>query len=199
MATVIVLDPVASAMESFLLHVRNTFPGTVNTARGIRELGNFQKGDEIQQSIEMIAREIEYISPTSVDIGTQGAQVDVQWKVAQLRFTAQFDLWTPSRVFQDISGPDVEDLFYNRLPHQGGLHILSNWYHDRPIIVTAGAGVDVRDSNAVVEGSWQKRWELSFLTDLIVISKLPKATEIRISLSTELGPDIVAEPDLIIT
>lgn len=199
MATVITLDPIASALESFRDHIEATAPGGTLARRGIQELGNAQAGDVSEYSLEMISREIEHLIPTAVDIGSQGAQVDVQWKVAQLRLRIQMDLWAPYRILQDIFGPSTEGLFYNRLPHQGGLHLVSTHYFDRPLTITAGAGVDIRDSQAVAEGSWQRRWDVEILTDLVVVSKLPKMSEILISLSTQLGPDIVAEPDRSVT
>lgn len=198
MATAITLDPIAAALTAFRDHVRTEIP-TATAVRGIQELGNSQSGNSPEYSIEMIDREIEYLIPTPVDIGSQGAQVDVQWKVASLRFTAQLDFWVPYRILQDILGPVTEALFHNNLPHHSGLHLTSSHYYDRPLTITAGVGVDVRDSQAVIEGSWERRWELEFLTDLVVVSKLPKASEVIISLSTQLGPDTVVEPDLSVT
>ena len=118
MPTIITLDPIASALESFRAHLEASLPGTL-ARRGIQELGNPQLGSGPEYSIEMISREIELLIPTPVDIGSQGALVDVQWKVAQLRFTAQLDLWVPYRFTQDLLGDPTEGLFYNRLPHQG--------------------------------------------------------------------------------
>ena len=199
MAASITLPPIESALETFRLHVVAQLPGST-VRRGIQELGEDQLGDAAEFSIVPISREVEYIVPTEVDRVDAAPTATVTWKVAQLRFTAQLDFWVPYRVLSDLaSGPIIENLFYNRIPHQGGLTLMSNWYFDRPITVTAGAGIPIVDATAVQEGSWQKRWEVEFLTDLVVVAPIPIAAEIQIALSTQLGPDTVAEPDRIIT
>lgn len=199
MASIVTLDPVASALETILTHFKTQIPALV-VKRGIQELGNDQLGSGPEISLVEISREWEELSPTVVNEVPLNAIIStVTWKVAQLRIVAQMDAFMSYRVAHDVIGPALDSAFYNRLPWKGGLELLSNWYHDRPLTISkAGAGINQRDPGEVAQGSWERRWELEILTDLVVVGQSPTIQEIAIALSTQLGPDTVTDPDLLI-
>ncbi len=200
MASSIILDPVAAALTAVRDHFTASIPG-LRVVRGIQELGIDQTGAAPEMSMVELTRDWEELTPTEVDKATTAPGVALAtWKVAQLRIQAQIDFWTPYRVAQDLFGPLIEAAFYNRLPQQGGLFLDSFHYHGRPLVISrVGAGINQRDSQDVAQGSWRRTWTLEILTDLVVQTSLPIASEILIDLSTQLGPDTVTEPDLSIT
>ena len=195
MATLVTLDPVASALASIRAHFVAEIPTAV-IKRGIQELGIDETGDAVEISLVELSRDWEELPPTLVDTLSGVLRL---YKVAQLRVSAQLDLWAPYRVSQDIFGPLVEKAFYNRLPWKGGLELPSAHYYDRPLTISkAGAGINQRDPDSVAQGSWQKTYTLEILTDLVVEVEVPFANLITFELSTQLGPDTVTEPDLLV-
>jgi len=195
MPTSVTLDPVASALATIRAHFAAEIPA-LTWRRGIQELGIDQEGSAPEGSLIAIARDWEELPPTKV--ASLGANLYL-FKVAQLRITAQLDLWAPYRIGLDLFGPFIDEVWHNRLPWKGGLELPSAHYFDRPLTASkSGAGIDDRDPDAVARGSWQKTYTLEILTDLVVKATVPTATLITFELSTQLGPDTAQEPDFLV-
>ncbi len=196
MATSVTLDPLASALATIRAHFGTEIPALV-WKRGIQELGISQSGSGIEGSLIALTRDWEELAPVKVE--TVGGTTHL-FKVAQLRIMAQLDLWAPYRVGLDLLGPQLDEVWHNRLPWKGGLELASAHYYDRPLTISkSGGGVDARDPDDVAQGSWHKTYTLEILSDLVVKATVPIASLITFELSTQLGPDTFTEPDFLIS
>ena len=200
MPSSITLDPVASALESIRAHFVAGLPGT-DCVRGPQEFPEDYAGDVQILSLIEISREWEELPPVEVEtVAASPSSSTVTYKVAQIRLRAQLDIWAPYRFHQDLFGPVVGALFHNRVPWQSGLFLASTHYHDRPLSVSQlGGAITQRDPEDVAEGIWRRTWDLEILTDLVLkLTNQPTLVDVRMLLSTELGPDILTEPDYIV-
>lgn len=207
MATSIPYDPVASALEAVRAHIKAHIPGAVSV-RGPEEFPESYSGGVVFSVVELSRGWAAMMTPAEVDrtdLGPTAARV--VWRVAQLEIAAQVTLWADYRFIQDILAGAVESggavgtsMWHNRLPWKVGLELASEEYHGRPLTIEAGGGIAQRDPDDVVEGMWRRTWDLDILTDLVATSlSIPVAEEIVLLLSTELGSDIVTEPDFEVT
>lgn len=201
MATSLPYDPVASALEAVSAHILTLLP-TAISIRGPEEFPGDYAGGLVFSIVEL-SREWEEVTPTEVSRLTIAQTNSTLYKVAQLRLRAQVKMWTDYRFIQDVIGGAVESggltlesMWHNRLPWKGGLELVSEWYHQRPLTITAGAGISEQDPDNVGDGMWRRIWDLDILTDLVARDlNSPIAETIIFELSTELGPDTVTEPD----
>lgn len=206
MATLLPYDPVPAALEAVAAHIKSRFPDAVSI-RGPEEFPEDYDGGVVFSIVELSLEREDLMAPSLVDQNnTTDISADPLYKMAQLTIRAQVTMWTDYRFTQAAQGGVVEgggalqkSLWHNRLPRKGGLDLTSDLYHDRPLTITAGGGVAEQDPDEVADGMWRRVWDLVILTDLVARQiGAPRAAEIIIELSTELGPDTVQEPDLTI-
>lgn len=117
---------------------------------------------------------------TQVAPGLIGSSKPFLWRTAELRITAQLDLWTAYRAQRDDAARIVEAALNDGLPWRTGLHLTSTAYHGRPLTVASGDGRSMDEEKAATEGEWRRTWMLEVLTDLVAETATPAQDEITI-------------------
>lgn len=132
---------------------------------------------------------------TEVSPGLVSASPPWLWRVAELRITAQLDLWAAYRAQRDVAGVVVEDALHNDLPFRHGLYLFTADYHGRPLTITASDGRSIDEAKGVVEGEWRRMWMLEVVTDLVQATDTPSQSTVTLRTTA----DDETEPDFDVT
>jgi len=180
------VDPVAAACQALVGHLTDELGDEVAAVKR----GWPEHTDEYDLSqgplVTVTASEPNEtrMAPRQVDSSTSGSDVTVTYKVAELRFKVQVDLWTPYRAQLDELIPTVEACWDGEPPFRSGLWLeqsddATTGYHGRPLAFEPRQGPLREPSDDTAStGEWRATWILECVTDKVAQRTFTSATRI---------------------
>jgi hypothetical protein len=193
------IDPVAAALDALVQHFTERLGEQGLTARrGWPEPNVELDVDENRHVVSIAAageRTTRLVSPRTVStVGT--SRLVVLWRIAELEFIAQIDLWCAYRSGRDRMVPLLEDAFHNRMPRQPGLFLSSDGYYSRPLTIDAGASRYQDAVDTASRGEWRTTWDVTIRTDKVFETTHPALTTVAIRAAIEAHGIEITEADV---
>lgn len=179
------IDPIAAATNAIVAYFAAELPG-VRVRRG---------WPESNVDFDLDAGPILTVTPAGrptldpchpVTIGDDGnAPPNFLYRVGDLKFSAQLDLWCEYRATRDELTYAVAGKLHNQIAFHSGIWVDSSEYHNRPLRIDADS-VEIGDeTDTAPSGEWRQTWSLTISTDMVVQAVGVRLAQVILRVETE--------------
>jgi hypothetical protein len=192
------IDPIASALQALATHLTTALGELVASVRvGWPE--HEQDFDLAEGPIvTLFAGEVleERCAPFELDREDTETGVQVLYKVAEMTFPVQLDLWTAYRAHRDDVALHLIEALENRAPHGSGLWLSHEDYHGRPVSFEVISNQRPQAQDGIERGEWRATWMLRVSSALLAIVTHPRIETLEVETETTGGGRTVADTHL---
>jgi hypothetical protein len=162
------IDPLDSACDALVAHLDSEVAELVSVIRGWPEHAEDLdvSGGPVCAVTHGRAR-TEPCNPITVDTSSDSGTTTVTYKVANLGFDVQIDVWAAHRYTRDETALAVLEALHNQLPHTPDLWLTHADYYSRPVTFELVSSEAMNTADGVERGLWRWRWTLRAKTDKV--------------------------------
>lgn len=189
------IDPIAAAVEAIAAHFEAELgpDGDDVLARVLR--GWQEEGDELDLSGKPVlsiapgGEEREDCSPRSLGSTEAAGVTTYLYRVGDLRFVAQLDLWAAYKAQLDDVIPTLIRACGDSPPRPKILRLTSTGYYNRPLACHLGPPVEDVDGDTAKRGQWRRTFDLRVETDLVEEVVHVPQVQVDLEITTTDGAD----------
>lgn len=158
------VDPVTSAADALAAHLGSSvdlsaLPASFRTLDVRTAWPDWSEDADLQGVlVALTSGDPDEMACNPIPLGLSGDQTT--WKVANLEWVVQVDLWVPYRAHLAPAMEALDQALDNLVPQSSGLQLTHDDYHGLPVHFEVDARRVDQDGDAAPRGAWRGRFTL---------------------------------------